>query len=78
MQRVAIARALMNNPSIVLADEPTGNLDAENSQIIVSLLTSIQEHTGCTLIVATHDLSIARRADRVIRVERGRLVDASV
>ena len=73
-QRVSIGRALMNTPSVVLADEPTGNLDSRNSQEIVELLKLSNRKYGQTLIVITHDESIALQADRVIAIEDGRIV----
>ena len=73
-QRVSIGRALMNAPSVVLADEPTGNLDSRNSQEIVELLKHSNREYGQTLIVITHDESIALQADRIIAIEDGRIV----
>ena len=73
-QRVSIGRALMNAPAVVLADEPTGNLDSKNSQEIVELLKLSNRRYGQTLIVITHDESIALQADRIIAVEDGRIV----
>ena len=73
-QRVAIGRALMNAPAVVLADEPTGNLDSRNSAEIMQLLRSSNRDLNQTLIVITHDEDIALRADRVIAIEDGRLV----
>ena len=73
-QRVAIARALANNPSILLADEPTGNLDSKNSARIMEILTGIQKARGMTLIVITHEDEIANSAPRHIRVHDGRIV----
>ena len=67
-QRVSIGRALMNNPAVVLADEPTGNLDSKNSQEIIDLLKLSNKKYGQTLIVITHDESIAAQADRIITV----------
>lgn len=72
-QRVSIGRALMNTPSVVLADEPTGNLDSRNSQEILELLRSSNRKYHQTLIVITHDESIALQADRVIAIEDGRI-----
>jgi ABC-type lipoprotein export system ATPase subunit len=72
-QRVAIARALANNPSILLADEPTGNLDSVNSAHIMEMLTGIQEKRGMTLIVVTHENDIANAAPRHIRIRDGRI-----
>lgn len=73
-QRVSIGRALMNAPAVVLADEPTGNLDSQNSQEIVELLRMSNRKYGQTLIVITHDENIALQADRVIAVEDGKIV----
>ena len=73
-QRVSIGRALMNAPLIVLADEPTGNLDSKNSQEIVELLKLSNEKYNQTLIMITHDENIALQADRIIQVEDGRIV----
>ncbi len=72
-QRVSIGRALMNAPSVVLADEPTGNLDSKNSQEIVNLLRLSNRKYNQTLIVITHDENIALQADRIIAVEDGRI-----
>jgi len=72
-QRVAICRALINDPKIVFADEPTGNLDSENSKGIVELLTGLHRERGATLILATHSPEMAARADRVIVLCDGRL-----
>lgn len=72
-QRVSIGRALMNSPAVVLADEPTGNLDSKNSQEIVELLKLSNVQYGQTLIVITHDESIALQADRIITIEDGKI-----
>ena len=72
-QRVSIGRALMNAPAVVLADEPTGNLDSKNSKEIVDLLKISNEKYGQTLIVITHDESIALQADRIISIDDGRI-----
>jgi putative ABC transport system ATP-binding protein len=72
-QRVAIARALANDPSILLADEPTGNLDSVNSARIMEILTGIQEKCGMTLIIVTHENDIANSAPRHIRIRDGRI-----
>lgn len=73
-QRVSIGRSLINNPSIVLADEPTGNLDSKASDEIVELLRLSNKKYNQTVIMITHDLEIAKMADRVIRIEDGKLV----
>ena len=72
-QRVSIGRALMNSPAVVLADEPTGNLDSRNSQEIVELLKLSNRQFGQTLIVITHDENIALQADRIITIEDGKI-----
>ncbi len=77
-QRVSIGRALMNAPAVVLADEPTGNLDSKNSQEIVSLLKESNRIYHQTLIVITHDESIALQADRILSIEDGRITGDEV
>lgn len=72
-QRVSIGRALMNSPSVVLADEPTGNLDSKNSQEIMELLKKSNRKYNQTLIMITHDENIALQADRIIAIEDGRI-----
>lgn len=72
-QRVSIGRALMNAPAVVLADEPTGNLDSKNSQEIIELLRYSNKKYGQTLIVITHDENIALQADRIIAIEDGKI-----
>jgi putative ABC transport system ATP-binding protein len=74
MQRAAIARALLNNPKIILADEPTGNLDRENAFAIMDLFDKIREQFGTTVIVVTHDSELASRADREIRLRDGQII----
>lgn len=73
-QRVSIGRALINNPAIMLADEPTGNLDSENSKEIISLLRRFNKEFNQTVIIITHDERIALSADRVISIEDGKIV----
>lgn len=74
-QRVAIARALYNKPSLILADEPTGNLDAENGAEIMRLLKDMNKQSGATVLIVTHSESIASEADRVITISDGRIAD---
>lgn len=73
-QRVAIGRALINKPSIILADEPTGNLDSKNSKEVMELLKLSVKKYNQTLIMITHDINLAEAADRVIRIEDGKIV----
>ena len=73
-QRVAIGRALMNSPAVLLADEPTGNLDSRTSAEIMAILRDANKRLGQTLVVITHDESIALTADRIVAVEDGRIV----
>ena len=77
-QRVAIARALMNQPALVLADEPTGNLDRENADQAFDLMTEIQRETGTTFLLSTHDRELAERCQRRIYIESGVVVDQPV
>ena len=77
-QRVSIARALANNPSLILADEPTGNLDRKNSQEVMELLIATVKKFNKTLILITHDIEIANLADRVIKIEDGQIVSDEV
>lgn len=73
-QRVSIGRALINKPSIILADEPTGNLDKRNSQEILNLLKLFGKKYGITVLMITHDLSLAASADRIVKIEDGKIV----
>ena len=73
-QRAAIARALMNNPKIILADEPTGNLDSENTANIYQIFRDINRQYGTTFIIVTHDRTIAQQTDRIIEISDGRIV----
>lgn len=74
IQRAAIARALINKPKIILADEPTGNLDTVNSKAIIDLFKKIRSEIGTTIIIVTHDREIARQADRIITLQDGEIV----
>src|SRR5205823_9624655 len=74
-QRVAIARALATDPALVIADEPTGNLDARNGENVLKLIAELREQTGKTFIIATHDPVVASRADRAIRIVDGRTAE---
>ncbi len=76
-QRVAIARALINEPSLLLADEPTGNLDLKTGESILEAMIEYREKAGLTMVMVTHDERIAKRADRVIRLTDGRVVEQS-
>lgn len=73
-QRAAVARSLIADPELILADEPTGNLDPENAHLVGELLFSVVEKYGKTLIMATHDLSLTSGADQCLRIKQGRLV----
>jgi putative ABC transport system ATP-binding protein len=73
-QRVSIARAFSNKPEILFADEPTGNLDAETSEKIVSLLFNLNKEAGTTLVLVTHDLDLAAKTGRILRLKGGRIV----
>ncbi len=75
-QRVAIARALVNNPSIIMADEPTGNLDSKSGKEIMELLLNLNKDKGTTLIIVTHDPMIAEQTQRVIRLRDGKIEEA--
>ena len=74
-QRVAIARALVTKPSLILADEPTGNLDSKSSSQVVYLLKKINKELGNTILMITHDDAVAQAAERALRIEDGRLVE---
>lgn len=77
-QRVAVARALIHEPALILADEPTGNLDAENGRTVLALIDDLVRARGGTMIVVTHNEQVAARSDRVLRLENGRIEPGSV
>jgi putative ABC transport system ATP-binding protein len=77
-QRVGIARAFANHPRVLFADEPTGNLDAASGTLVIELLESLNRESGSTVVLVTHDLALAARARRIIRLGDGRLVSDSV
>jgi ABC-type lipoprotein export system ATPase subunit len=74
-QRCTIARALVNDPAIVWADEPTGDLDSENAQEIVTLMRRLNDERGLTFLIVTHDIGVGRATDRIVRMVDGRIVD---
>ncbi len=74
MQRVAIARALVNNPSLILADEPTGNLDSKTGEIVLETFQKLNEQKGCTIILITHELYVAEHTNRIIHILDGQIV----
>ena len=74
-QRTSIARALINNPSLVLADEPTGNLDSKSSEEVMSMLKMCNQSYGQTVIMITHNLDIAKQADRIITISDGKIIE---
>ena len=74
-QRVALARAFSNRPSILFADEPTGNLDEETGQKVVDLLIELNEAAGTTLVIVTHDLELAQKTQRILRLKGGKVIE---
>jgi putative ABC transport system ATP-binding protein len=74
-QRTAIARALSHRPKLLLADEPTGNLDEDNGKKVISLLTGLAREQGTTLVIVTHSTAVADAADRILVLKYGRLTD---
>ena len=77
-QRVAIGRSLIHDPLVVLADEPTGNLDSENAKKVISLLLSTVKKHKKSLVIVTHNLDIAKKADRIITIEKGKIVEKAL
>ncbi|TET19462.1 MAG: ABC transporter ATP-binding protein [Candidatus Cloacimonadota bacterium] len=75
-QRVAVARALVNNPSIIFADEPTGNLDRKNSDMLLEMLLGLNQNEGITIVLVTHNEDIARRVGNIIKLEDGRIQES--
>lgn len=78
MQRAAIARALISEPQVLLADEPTGNLDRETGEEILRILRTLNEQQALTIVMVTHDLAIARQADRLVRLSQGQMENVAV
>ncbi|NNL08749.1 MAG: ABC transporter ATP-binding protein [Croceitalea sp.] len=76
-QRVAIARALINNPAILMGDEPTGNLDSYNAENVFQIFKKLKEEEGLSLLVVTHDHDFANRTDRIIEMEDGRIISSN-
>ncbi len=74
-QRVAIARALVNNPAIIMADEPTGNLDSKSGREIMELLLNLNRNNGATVIIVTHDSAVGDQTQRIIKVKDGLIVE---
>jgi putative ABC transport system ATP-binding protein len=77
-QRVAIARALINDPKLILADEPTGNLDSKNAQYVAELLQQVNRERGKTIVLVTHNMEIARYAKRILYLRDGSIVKEEV
>ncbi len=76
-QRVALARAFSNNPTILFADEPTGNLDAETGEKVVNLLFNLNKELGTTLVIVTHDLELAQKTKHILKIKGGRVIENS-
>jgi putative ABC transport system ATP-binding protein len=74
-QRVTIARALVNNPAIVWADEPTGDLDSETAADVTALMRRLNTESGLTFVIVTHDIGVGRKTDRIVRMRDGQIVE---
>ena len=74
IQRVAIARALINNPSIIIGDEPTGNLDSHNAENVFNIFERLSNEKGLSLLIVTHDKDFAKKTDRIIQMEDGKII----
>jgi ABC-type lipoprotein export system ATPase subunit len=75
MQRAAIARSLISQPELLLADEPTGNLDHQNGRDVLEILRSLKAERNLTIVMVTHDLEVASQADRIVRLVEGRVAE---
>ena len=73
-QRVAVARALINNPKIIFADEPTGNLDSENAEILHQLFFTLRDKIGCSFVIVTHNKDLTKRSDQIISLKDGEII----
>ncbi len=73
-QRVAVARALINNPKIIFADEPTGNLDSENAKILHQLFFKLRDKTGCSFVIVTHNEDLTKKSDQIISLKDGKII----
>ena len=73
-QRIAIARALLNDPELILADEPTGNLDKQNTKNVIQIIKDLVNHYNISFIVATHNLSIIKKFDKIVKLSEGKII----